>query len=116
VRLLGIVVRLSPHHKPSRFALGRRSQAHATKKTTRIKRKTKPKARRRGAVPAKPLGIGCRFFRRAWLSFIGFCRSLRLLNLRFFGQEATVHRTVKGKHLVCQFAEVNGERKIVASE
>lgn len=41
-------MRLSPHHKPSRFALGRRSQAHATKKTTRIKRKTKPKARRRG--------------------------------------------------------------------
>ena len=40
VRLLGIVVRLSPHHKPSRFALGRRSQAHVTKKTTRIKRKT----------------------------------------------------------------------------
>ena len=65
VRLLGIVVRLSPHHKPSRFALRRRSQAHATKKTTRIKRKTKPKARRRGAVPAEPLGIGCRFFRSA---------------------------------------------------
>ena len=33
---------------PQTFALGRRSQAHATKKTTRIKRKTKPKARRRG--------------------------------------------------------------------
>ena len=29
------------------------------------------------------LGIGCRFFRRAWLSFIGFCRSLYLLNLPF---------------------------------
>ena len=26
VRLLGIVVRLSPHHKPSRFALGRRAR------------------------------------------------------------------------------------------
>lgn len=31
------------------------------------------KARRRGAVPAEPLlGIGCRFFRRAWLFFLLF--------------------------------------------
>ena len=65
VRLLGIVVRLLPHHKPSRFALGRRSQAHATKKTTRTKRKTKPKARRRGAVPANPFGDRLPLFRRA---------------------------------------------------
>ena len=34
----------------------RRSQAHATEKQTENDRKTKPKARRRGAVPAEPLG------------------------------------------------------------
>ena len=45
---------------------------------------------RRGGAEPSPLtrlGIGCRFFRRAMLSFIGFCRSLRLLNLRFFGRQ-----------------------------
>ncbi len=66
VRLLGIVVRLTPHHKPSRFALGRRSQAHATKKTTRTTRKTKPKARRRGAVPAEPLRRRLPLFPPTW--------------------------------------------------
>lgn len=39
VRLLCIVLRLLPQHKPSRFALRRRSQAHAMKKTTRTTRK-----------------------------------------------------------------------------
>ena len=41
--------------------------------------------RRGGAEPSplNRLGIGCRFFRRAWLSIIGFCRSLCLLNLLF---------------------------------
>ena len=33
------------------------------------------KARRRGAVPANPLGDRLPLFRRAWLSFIGFYRS-----------------------------------------
>ena len=45
-------------HRQVRRADARRSQARATKKTTRTTRKTKPKARRRGAVPAEPLGIG----------------------------------------------------------
>ena len=44
---------------------------------------------RRGGAEPPPLnrsGDGCRFFRRVRLSFIGFYRSLHLLNLRFFGR------------------------------
>ena len=40
-------------HRQVRRADARRSQAHATEKTTRTTRKTKPKARRCGAVPAE---------------------------------------------------------------
>jgi len=40
------------------------------------------------------LGIGCRFFRRAMLSFIGFYRSLHLLNLRFFGRASAKEREI----------------------
>lgn len=35
---------------------------------------------------AKPLGIGCRFFRRAILSFHWFCRYGYLLNFASFGR------------------------------
>mgnify|MGYP001864644131 CR=1 FL=1 len=44
-----------------------------------------PNRKHGGAEPSPltRLGNGCRFFRRAWLSFFGFCRSLYLLNLPF---------------------------------
>ena len=66
----------------ARFA--RRSQAHATKKTTRTTRKTKPKARRRGAVPANPLGDRLPLFppRNAFFHWL-YSRSMYLLNLLF---------------------------------
>ena len=47
-------------------------------------RKTKPKARRRGAVPAEPLwGSAAAFSAAHGFLFIGFRRSLHLLNLLF---------------------------------
>ena len=52
--------------------------AHATKKTTRTIRKTKPKARRRGAVPANPL----------WGSAAAFSAAHGFLSLVF-----TIHCT-----------------------
>ena len=60
----------------------------AAKHTPRKGRHRKPNRKRGGAEPSplNRLGNGCRFFRRAWLSFIGFYRSLHLLNLRFFGR------------------------------
>ncbi len=90
-RVLGIdksaaklTVRLTPHRHPRAGALGRRSQAHATKKTTRTTRKTKPKARRRGAVPANPLGDRLPLFppRNAFFHWL-YSRSMYLLNLLF---------------------------------
>ena len=56
-------------------------QAHATKII-----KTENQTERRGGAEPSPLnrfGIGCRFFRRVGLSFIGFYLSLHLLNLLF---------------------------------
>ena len=65
-------------------ALTRAAAKHTPRKSKqRNDRKTKPKARRRVAVPANPLGDRLPLFRRAWLSTIGFCRSLHLLNLPF---------------------------------
>ena len=43
-------------HRQVRRADARRSQAHAAKKQQEQHRKPNRKARRRGAVPAKPLG------------------------------------------------------------
>lgn len=55
-----------------------RCRARAPKPSARPNRKqnkTERKARRPRSRPAEPLGIGCRFSRRARLSFIGFYRS-----------------------------------------
>ena len=110
---------------PSRFALGRRSQAHvrtdkqnkltglpksieelfgkrrrngANRADCRGKPPSKRSLRRReSAAVAEPspltrLGIGCRFSRRAWLSFIGFycCRFVPSMAARYvtFGSSA----------------------------
>ena len=73
-------------HRQVRRANARRSQAHAKKKTNRTIRKTKPKARRRGAVPANPLGDRLPLFRHAILSFYWVCRSVHLLNFASFGR------------------------------
>ena len=54
-------------------ALTRAAAKHTPRKSKqRNDWKTKTKARRSGAVPAEPLGIGCRFFRRVRLSLYGF--------------------------------------------
>lgn len=54
---------------PSRFALGRRSQAHArTDKQT----ENRTKARRSRSRPAEPLGAGFRFFPPRMAFFYGF--------------------------------------------
>ena len=48
----------------------------------------KPNRKRGGAEPSplNRLGIGCRFFRRAILSFHWFCRYGYLLNFASFGR------------------------------
>ena len=72
---------------PSRWRARAPSQAHAAKKTTRTTRKTKPKARRSGAVPANPLwGSAAAFSAAHCFLFIGFQRSLYLLNFASFGR------------------------------
>ena len=62
----------------------RRSQAHAAKKTTRTTRKTEPKARRSGAVPAKPLRDRLPPFqpRKAFVVWL-FHHIISLMNLLF---------------------------------
>ena len=47
-------------------------QAHATKRQQEQRGKPNRKARRSGAVPAKPLGIGCRFSAVQSFLLIGF--------------------------------------------
>ena len=70
-------------HRQVRLASLAAAKHTPRKSKQRNDRKTKPKARRRVAVPANPLGDRLPLFRRAWLSTIGFCRSLHLLNLPF---------------------------------
>ena len=65
-------------HRQVRRADARRSQAHAAKRQQEQRGKPKRKARRSGAVPAKPLGIGCRFSAVRSFLFIGFAVRLPL--------------------------------------
>ena len=73
-------------HRQVRRADARRSQAHAAKRQQEQRGKPNRKARRRGAVPAKPLGDRLPLFRRAILSLHWFCRSVYLLNFASFGR------------------------------
>ncbi len=69
-------------------ALTRAAAKHTPQKTKqRNDRKTKSKARRRGAVPANPLGDRLPLLppRMAFFHWFYSC-SMYLLNLRFFGQ------------------------------
>ena len=43
--------------------------------------------------------------------YISIFRYTSEFDFAFFGQKTKVHRTVEGKHLFCQYAEVNGERQ-----
>ena len=64
-----LTVRLTPHRHPLAALAGAEA-----KRTLQRTNRTKPNERRGGAEPS-PLnrsGIGYRFSRRAWLSFIGF--------------------------------------------
>ena len=65
-------------------ALTRAAAKHTPRKRQQEQR-GKPNRKRGGAEPSPltRLGIGCRFCRRARPSFIGFYRSLHLLNLPF---------------------------------
>ena len=79
-------------------ATSRRSQAHATKEQTGNDRKTKEKARRRGAVPAESLGDRLRVSRRAILFY-----------LVFFPVPCSSERKEPGKKFPCS-AQLPGER------
>ena len=70
VRLFGTMA--CAWHRQVRRADARRSQAHAAKGQQEHRGKPNRKARRSGAVPAKPLGIGCRFSAVRFFLFIGF--------------------------------------------
>ena len=59
----------------SAAGFARRSQAHAAKRQQEQRGKPNRKARRCGAVPAKPLGIGCRFSAVRSFLLIGFAVS-----------------------------------------
>ena len=73
-------------HRQVRRADARRSQAHAAKRQQEQRGKPNRKARRSGAVPAKPLGDRLPLFRRAILSLHWFCRYGYLLNFASFGR------------------------------
>ena len=72
-------------HRQVRRADARRSQAHAAKRQQEQRGKPNRKARRSGAVPANPLGTGCRFSAaHGFLSLVFIV--LHLLNFASFGR------------------------------